>query len=207
MIARAEWKLSLAAMIGVAGLAACSQASAPQSQTGASAEQGAGNAAVQAAAVPAAQPTRPEPAALTETDTMMLEQAEGACKSGDFKPFFEAALRSRPVRLRYFTKPIKTAAGTRAAESYGFPFQIMDYNYVTAGSAAKASRDREYVQLEINQAQDERIRIDWVRIDFGTNGNDEGETPEDDKTYGPQGYLIFAPTADCWTLVEDGIAR
>ncbi len=206
MTAKSKFKLGMTVILGVAILSACSDASAPQSQTDASPEQRVGNAIVEAAPVPAAPPARPAPAALTETDRMMLEQAASACKNGEFKPFLEAALRSKPVRLRYFTKPVNTATGARPVESYSFPFQIMDYNYVTVGSVEKAPRAWEYVQLDINQAQDERVSVDWVRIDFGKNGNDEGETPEDDKTYGPRGQLLFYPTNECWTLLEDGIA-
>jgi hypothetical protein len=207
MTAKSKFGRCMAALMGVASLSACSEAAAPQSQPDASPEPRIGNTVVEAALEPAAPPATPTSAPLTETDKMMLEQAKGACKNGEVKSFLEAALRSKPVRLRYFTKPIKTATGIRTVESYSFPFQIMDYNYVTTESVEKAPGDWEYVQLDINQAQDERFRVDWVRIDFGKNGNDEGETPEDDKTYGPQGYLIFEPTADCWTLVEDGIAR
>ncbi len=202
MIARAKYGLGATLMIV---LTACSVASKTETP--------AENLVVQGSDGPledVADESKPSPAkaplALTATDRLMLEQAERSCKSGEVKSFLEAALRSKPVRLRYFIKPVKTAMGIRSVESYSFPFQIMDYNYVTAESVEKAPGDREYVQLDINQAQDERFRVDWIRIDFGKNGNDEGETPDDDKTYGPQGFLIFAPTAKCWTLVEDGVA-
>lgn len=199
----AKLVVNLAALVGTAGLAACSVAGSPDSE--ASLKRDEVNTAKQKAEAPAIPPEKTEPIALTETDRIMLEQAERACKSDDFKSFLEAALRSKPVRLAYFTSPITTATGMQPVVRYSFPIQILDYNYVTSETAGIASGEREYVQLEFNQAQDERYRVDWVRIDFGKNGNDEGETPEDDKTYGPHGFLIFKPTTDCWTLVEDGV--
>lgn len=200
MKSSAKLGLSLASLIATIGLAACSAAGSTDSEASMVRD------AVKQKAAPAVKPpATSKPAALTETDRIMLEQAERACKSDDFKSFLEAALRSKPVRLAYFTSPIATATGMQSVVRYRFPIQILDYNYVTSDSAEKASGEREYVQLEFNQAQDERYRVDWVRIDFGKNGNDEGETPEDDKTYGPHGFLIFKPTTDCWTLVEDGV--
>ncbi len=198
---------SLAVFVGAASLTACSVAGSSDSQNAPLSTQGKGNADDHKDERPVISPAKSqsaEPVALTETDRIMLDQAEKACKRDDFKSFFEAALRSKPVRLAYFTSPIETVAGMQPVDRYNFPIQILDYNYVTSDSAGMASGEREYVQLEFNQAQDERYRVDWVRVDFGKNGNDEGETPEDDKTYGPQGYLIFKPTTECWTLVEDG---
>lgn len=150
---------------------------------------------------------KPSPlaAALGETDKMMLAQAETACKATDFKPFFEALLRSAQVRVRYFNGPIRTVKGSVDAADYHFPIQIMDYSYIVRGSAERGPNEWEYVKLEFNQAQDERYRVDWVRFDPGANGNDEGATPEDDREYGPRGYLLFYPTAECWTLVEEGV--
>ena len=200
----AKFVLSFAVLIGTAGLAACSATGSPDTE--APLKRDKANTAEQTAKAPVSPSKVAEPVSLTETDTIMLEQAEQACKRGYFKSFLEATLRSKPVRLTYFTSPIATATGVQPVDRYNFPIQMLDYNYVTTASAAKASGEREYVQLNINQAQDERFRVDWIRIDFGKNGNDEGETPEDDKTYGPEGFLIFEPTAKCWKLVEDGVA-
>ncbi len=120
-------------------------------------------AAKQAAAEPAAPPPSAKaparnsaPAPLSETDRMMLEQAKTACANADFKPFFEAALRTQAVRERYFTGPIATASGRKPASEYRFPIEIMDFSYIAAGSAARGPNKWEYVKLEFNQAQDER---------------------------------------------------
>ena len=142
---------------------------------------------------------------LSETDRLMLDQAKTACKNADFKQFFEAVLRAQAVRERYFPAPIQTASRKVAVSEYRFPIQIMDYSYIVAGSEQRGPNNWEYVKLEFNQAQDERYRVDWVRVDFGPNGDDEGATPEDDREYGPRGYLLFYPTKECWTLVEDGV--
>ena len=48
--------------------------------------------------VPVKAPDIPKPAALSETDRLMLDQAKTACKNADFKQFFEAVLRAQPVR-------------------------------------------------------------------------------------------------------------
>lgn len=155
--------------------------------------------------VPVKAPDIPKPAALSETDRLMLDQAKTACKNADFKQFFEAVLRAQPVRERYFPAPIQTASRKVAVSEYRFPIQIMDYSYIVAGSEQRGPNNWEYVKLEFNQAQDERYRVDWVRVDFGPNGDDEGATPEDDREYGPRGYLLFYPTKECWTLVEEGV--
>lgn len=155
--------------------------------------------------IPAAKPT-----ILSDSDQIVLRLAADACKHRYFKQFFQAAVRSKEVRLRHFNTPIDTQAGKRTNDEYAFPFEMMDYSYVTASPAGKSSQEREqereYVHLEFNYAHDGRVRVDWVRVDFGKNGNDEGETPEDDREYGPRGYLLFYPTADCWTLSQDGSA-
>lgn len=141
---------------------------------------------------------------LTETDALMLSQAEAACKASDFTAFFEAMLRSRAARLRYFEARIRTPEGLTDVGDYRFPIELIDQSFIIAGSAANGPDNWEYVKLEFNQAQDERYRVDWVRVDLGPNGDDEGATPEDDREYGKRGYLLFRPTTACWTLAEEG---
>lgn len=204
MIANREFVRHAALAIGIIGMTACSAANSPSRKTEAAEEAGGDEALTKASVVQVSAPTKSEPA-LTETDRIMLKQAEAACQSDEFTSFFEAAVRSRQVRARYFASPIKTETWIRSVDSYSFPFEIMDHSYVVLGSAEKDSNDWQYVQLDFNQAQDERYRVDWVRINYGPNGNDAGATPEDDKLYGPRGYLIFKPTAECWALVEEGI--
>jgi hypothetical protein len=150
--------------------------------------------------------------ALNDADRTMLEQAKVACKNDDFKSFFQAAIYSKPVRARYFTSSIKTGDGPQSGKNYSFPFEMMDTYFVTADSVNRAREDWENVVLDINQASDNRVRVDWVRIDYGPGGNDPGADDggaqlADDKEYGPRGYLLFYPTDICWALVEDGIER
>lgn len=191
-------------LFALAVLAACTGAE-PVHEKG---QNGPDAAKATSAAKTATQPNDVPPAAeepLSETDRLILDQAKTACKNSDFKQFFEAVLRSQPVRERYFSNPIQTASRKVAVSEYRFPIQIMDYSYIVAGSDLRGPNNWEYVKLEFNQAQDERYRVDWVRVDFGPNGDDEGATPEDDREYGPRSYLLFYPTKECWTLVEEGI--
>lgn len=188
--------MALAALLALS-LGACEE---PQASSEAVAKQPAVAPAAPAAKAP---DQNSKPAPLSETDRMMLDQAKTACANADFRPFFEAALRTQAVRERYFTGPITTASGQKSVSDYRFPIEIMDFSYIASGSAARGPNKWEYVKLEFNQAQDERYSVDWVRIDFGPNGNDEGETPEDDREYGPRGQLLFKPTAECWTLTDD----
>jgi hypothetical protein len=192
--------------VGTIGISACTADSSPTNQAGMAGHSDNGISGAGMKEVRKTVPLKSETPS-TETDRLMLEQAAGACKGSEFNSFFEAAVRSKSVRTRYFTSPIKTGTGISSASSYHFPFQIMDYSYVTSDTVGKELRDWENVQLEFNQAQDERYRVDWVRINYGPNGDDEGETPDDDKTYGPRGYLIFKPTVECWALIEDGVER
>lgn len=201
MIVRAKYGLGATLMII---LAACSAASKTETHAKNSDAQSSNTPIEDVAEEPKPTPAKTPPM-LTETDQLMLEQAQNACRNSDFKSFFEALLRSKPVRLRYFEKPITTETGIRSVDDYAFPFEIVDYNYVTSTSRRKGPAEWEYVKLEYNEAQDERYSVDWTRIDFGANGNDEGETPEDDKEYGPPGRLLFYPTNECWTLIEDNI--
>ena len=186
-------------------IAGCSAPTTTASQIDAAEEKVssiAASAKIQTAPIPAARRT-----ILSDSDQIVLKLAADACKHRNFKQFFAAAVRSTEVRLLYFNTPVDTQAGKRTAKEYAFPIHMMDYSYVTASSAVRSSQEREYVHLEFNYAQDERVRVDWVRVDYGKNGNDEGETPEDDREYGPRGYLLFYPTTDCWTLAQDALAE
>jgi hypothetical protein len=192
-------------------LSACSGGSTPEKQAEAKARASDSEAATEIAGAPEASQPKSQPV-LTETDSIMLKQAEKACRNSEFRSFFEATLRSKPVRERYFTTPIKTEQGERLADSYNFPFQIVDTYYVTTNTASRTPKDWEHAVLDINQASDNRVRVDWVRIDYGPGGNDEGADDggaqlADDKEYGPRGYLLFYPTHDCWELVKDGVEK
>ena len=67
----------LAVLIGMAGLTACSEAGLSDSE--ASLKRDEGNAAKQKAEAPVTPAEKTDPVALTETDRIMLDQAESAC--------------------------------------------------------------------------------------------------------------------------------
>jgi hypothetical protein len=143
---------------------------------------------------------------LKENDKAMLRQAGRACKEQDFNAFFFASVRSKAVRLRYFTSPINTTHGTISAKTHEFPITLLDTtNYVASASLAKADGRAERVMMRIAVTADRGAYVSWRRVDPGVD-RDEFAT-EDDQPYGPRGRLIFKRTKACWALTEDRIEQ
>lgn len=158
---------------------------------------------------------------LSETDRFMLDEAATACKSQNHKAFFDAFIRSAAVRQKYSAAKIdytmrsfsggdilskKTIA---AADHADFPLKMVDY-YRKPVKSVKAGDD-EYVELVVNQSQENRISVEWARVLYqgpSEGGDDLGQPVDlDGKAYDPTGFkdgqLLFYPTQDCWQLVAD----
>ena len=161
--------------------------------------------------------------AMTESDRLFLEMADGACNAVDFASFFKAYSGSWAVREKYTAATVthgmtgKSRAEPRAAylDQNVFPIAPMDYDFVTAESAARFEtkpdaswRDLSYVQLEFNTANDNRRRVDWLPGIFQKHQTPPPPELEEGlgelvRATGGGGTLLFFPTETCWELVED----
>lgn len=160
---------------------------------------------------------------MTESDRLFLEMADGACNAVDFESFFKAFSGSWAVRAKYTAATVTYGmTGESAAQprrSYldrnEFPIAPMDYEFVTAASAAAFEskpdaswRDLSYVQLEFNTANDNRRRVDWLPGIFQKHQTPPPPELEEGlgelvRATGGGGTLLFFPTETCWELVED----
>lgn len=160
---------------------------------------------------------------MTESDRLFLEMADGACNAVDFESFFKAFSGSWAVREKYTAATVTYGmTGESAAQprrSYldrnEFPIAPMDYEFVTAASAAAFEskpdaswRDLSYVQLEFNTANDNRRRVDWLPGIFQKHQTPPPPELEEGlgelvRATGGGGTLLFFPTETCWELVED----
>ncbi len=160
---------------------------------------------------------------MTESDRLFLEMADGACNAVDFASFFKAYSGSWAVREKYTAATVtygmtgKSRAKPRRQylDQNDFPIAPMDYEFVTAESAARFEskpgaswRDLSYVRLEFNTANDNRRRVDWLPGIFQKHLTPPPPELEEGlgelvQETGGGGTLLFFPTATCWELVED----
>jgi hypothetical protein len=133
---------------------------------------------------------------VSESDRFFLDEAAGACRSGDFPAFLWPFANSKLVRDRY-------GAGSAA----DFPIVMMDYSYVTRASErlfeAKGGDPRQlvHVQIDFSTPSAGIEQVDWVPGRFEP-GEGDGPGTLIEKT-GPGGSLQFTKTADCWRLTKD----
>lgn len=152
----------------------------------------------------------------SESDRFFLDEAAGACRSGDFDAFLWPFANSRLVRERYTSLYVAAGAPGRTREvskerylaADDFPIVMIDYTYVTAASArafdAPGGGDPHklvYVQVESRTSADGVEQADWLPGRFEPGEGDElGALIEQT---GPGGSLQFQRTADCWQLIGD----
>lgn len=170
-----------------------------------------------AEAAPATRPSdgdRP----LDETDRLMLEQARIACRNTDDRALFDTIIRSPAVRLAYSAPQIRLTywSGPRAvaartilrADYDEFPIVFEDQYR----KPAAAIDPNEHIVLEFNQAADESVAVDWMRViyDGRTEGGDDLGRARllDGRAYdgglaAPDGRLLFRATTTCWELTAD----
>lgn len=172
----------------------------------------------------AASPERPVTAANThsESDRILLEMADNACKARAYRSLFAAMARSKAVREKYSAAKIEYGLlGPEGkiisrrvydkANYRDFPVKLIDYNYKPAAPLMPGDDD-EYLDIQINQSQSDEISVEWARIHYV--GEPVGEAPGEPvdingKRLEPgdhpvaEGQLIFRPTADCWQLTDD----
>lgn len=209
--------LALFAVAACGGEAAGTADAADSAAPSAASQTGGGTVVAAAAASGAAKQ------AMTESDRLFLDMADGACNAVDFSSFFKAFTGSWAVRAKY-TAATVTHGMTGQSRSLprrdylalnDFPIAPMDYDYVTAASAAAFEgkpdaswRDLSYVQLEFNTANDNRRRVDWLPGIFQKHQTPPPPELEEGlgelvRATGGGGTLLFFPTETCWELVED----
>ncbi|ASJ91971.1 hypothetical protein CBR61_14235 [Porphyrobacter sp. CACIAM 03H1] len=148
--------------------------------------------------------------------------AAGACRNRDFHAFFQAFAGSSAVRAIYTATSIrfgevgKSRVITRKQyqEQKHFPLATIDNYLVTSESAMLFNMEGQdpsalrYTQVEINQSDDSRVRVDWLPGIFETHltppPEDLQEGPGDlVQETGSGGYLLFRPASQCWEMIED----
>ncbi len=159
-----------------------------------------------------------------ETDTIMLASAASACKTEDYKAFFDAMIASPAVRRKYSAAAIEFGRFDASRIPYAaieekqiaavdysvFPIKMVDYYRKSVVPAHLGDTD-EYVMLQINQSQDNRISVEWTRVHFdGKSDGGDGLGNAfglDGQPYAAggrtDGQLLLYPTATCWELVTD----
>jgi hypothetical protein len=160
-------------------------------------------------------------APVNETDQMMLQQAETACKTADYREFFDAFISSKFVQQKYTASTIEytlrnpdgklLSSRKIAAWDYrDFPIFMLDH-YRKPTKPLTAGDKKEYVILELNVGRESDLHFEWARVRFDgkSEGGDDLGSPldMDGVPYDPDGFkdgqLMFFPTSDCWVLVAD----
>lgn len=225
MIGQCLWRrhLSVAALALFAVTACGSEAAGTADATDSAAPIAASQAGRAADGAGAAAASGQAGRTMTESDRLFLEMADGACEAVDFPAFFKAFSGSWAVRAKYTAATVtqgmtgKSSAQPRGAylNRNDFPIAPMDYEFVTAESAAAFEakpdaswRDLSYVQLEFNTANDNRRRVDWLPGIFQKHQTPPPPELEEGlgalvRATGGGGTLLFFPTETCWELVED----
>lgn len=150
--------------------------------------------------------------AVADSHALAAEQSAAACAARDLPALFNAMAISDVVRQQYLAEKVTVADadGVRPVlrDDYArLPIGQLDFSYVTSASLSAWEADPAapltYVQVEFNQSQDDRWRVDWSELSGPLlEGGDADMQPE---PVGRSGYLLFFPTATCWELVEDHI--
>lgn len=207
----------LTLLLPVCVLGACGESHAGSSEPGRSVKlaQSAGTAPSKRAATPTQ--------AVSESDRNALEMASNACKSQDYRTFFNAFASSKAVRQKYSAVKVRYAVlgphGEKISErtfdaaSYpNFPVKMSDYYYKPVKPARAGDAD-EYLDLQFNQSQNNDLSVEWSRVHYDgrSDGGDDLGNPLDANGkpipkgthLDPEGQLLFHSTADCWELSED----
>jgi hypothetical protein len=134
------------------------------------------------------------------------------CRATEFRSFLEWNMRAPTFDKMSVASTVQMMRGgvrtTKTRAQYKeLPIALIDYSYITSRSAKGNPRNWENVHIEINEAQDGRVRVDWVRIARNRQFDEESISPKVGIPYGPSGYLLFRPTTDCWELTHDVIER
>ena len=140
----------------------------------------------------------------------MLAQAARACRAQDYKSLFNAMISSPAARDKYAARQIAyeemnaQVTGKKSwipKESYDkFPIKMFDF-YRKPTVPAKAGDEDEYVMVEFNQSQSNRISVEWTRVHFRGQpgeGDDLGKPFDlDGEPYDPgRGRWPVAPLSD-----------
>jgi hypothetical protein len=138
-------------------------------------------------------------------DKGWVEQAQNACRAGEFEAFFEAFLSSTLVQRRYLASRIKMRWPARSASVPDHQYlriPIMRYDWQYALNQGRPGAEK--VKLDILADPDGGYRVSYVRATFNDKG--EGDSPgEIVETFGPVGTLVFESQKGCWRLVEESV--
>jgi hypothetical protein len=130
------------------------------------------------------------------------------CRATDFRSFLEWNMRAPTFDKMSVAPTVQVVRGgvrtTKTRAQYKeLPIALMDYSYITSRSAKGNPRNWENVRIEINEAQDGRVRVDWVLIRPNRQFDEESISPEAGVPFGPRGYLLFRSTPTCWQVTHD----
>lgn len=177
----------------------------------------------QSATAPALKRTASPAQALSESDRILLDMAQNACRTRDHRTLFDAFVKSKAVRRKYSAATIRYIVlgprGERISErrfdtaNYpSFPVTMQDYAYRPT-KPARAGDTGEYLDLQFNQSQNNDLCVEWSRIhydgqpddgdDLGNPLDANGKAIPKGTHPDPEGQLLFRPTADCWEFAED----
>lgn len=211
---RSRWLACTAPLVLALSSSACSaEGAAPGAEPRAS-------AAAKPATTTARAATTPAP--ISETDRHVLAQAQAACRDGDAASFFDSFIQSAAVRSRYSAPVItrsvfgpggKVIRSDEMAQAHytAFPIQMVDY-YRKPVKPARPGDDGEYVEIDLNQSQSNRISVEWTRVHYdgkSEGGDDLGAPftldgqPYSKGSSAADGQLLFEPFGDCWRLTAD----
>lgn len=155
---------------------------------------------------------RPE---LSESDRLIRQLIERACKNGDAKGFVDAFIASAAVRRSYlapvvfFSEPgVSQPIRIDAADYDRFPLEMFDYYR----RPVQPRGEDEYVKIVLDQSQDNRIAVEWIRVRYegdvgdgdslGTPYKLDGQPYRAD-TGSTDGKFLFEPADGCWQLSAD----
>jgi hypothetical protein len=131
------------------------------------------------------------------------QEAEGACRAGDFSEFLFYLAGSREG-VRFAASRVRVTRGGRAREIprsawRGFAIATTDWYYVAADSQPGAP---DYLDVQTREIRPGTWRVDWVRARF--DGSSEGDSLGNVvETYGPRGHYLFSRVGNCWQVTDD----
>lgn len=150
----------------------------------------------------------PNAALADDPEQAMLDQANQACKMGNFEDFFQVLAMSPRLQRIFTAAQVRVTENGKAmsmprARYHRFPVEALDWNYIVAGSFAPGAV-QDYVELRIEQTPGNAVRVDWVRARYdGDHGGGDGLGNLLERI-GPPGRLIFEPAGKgCWHLTRD----
>lgn len=170
---------------------------------------------------------------MSYTDAQALKSAMVACEQGNFRNLLDVFITSSTVRQKYSEPEVtivtlerngetsqysatntQKLTATAAASDRHFPLAMMD-NYYVLSSAAYAAQSYkipktpDYVELDVDQGQNEAFNVAYTPTKYVSDGSEEGDSlGKAVGTFGDTGELLFNPDGgNCWRLAEIRISK